>query len=202
MRTRDLKVSSREAARVRTLRRRFARDRRGASAVEFAIVAPVFLALMFSTFEVAWFYFVNSTVDAAATNAARVLRTGQVQKSEMTKEEFFDDLVCPKVKLFGDCYSRLTAEVRTFDSFQELANDTTPLVCRDESATVIDAIPYEPGEDRAIVRIRLCYMYDTLNPMIGMSLAQNEAGQRKVSATYVLRVEPYSKGSTSGPNQS
>lgn len=202
MRKCGLKEIRMKEACVRLRRSRFMRDRGGASAVEFAIVAPVFFALMFSTFEVGWFYFVNANVDAAATNAARMLRTGQVQKAEMTKESFFEDLVCPKVKLFGDCDSRLTVEVRTFNSFSDLASDATPLVCSDESTTVIDAIPYDPGADRSIVRVRICYMYDTLNPMIGMSLARNEQGQRKVSATYVLRVEPYSKGSTSAPNQS
>ncbi|MEX0644116.1 MAG: TadE/TadG family type IV pilus assembly protein, partial [Parvularculaceae bacterium] len=56
-------------------------DRRGSSAVEFAIVVPVFLALMFSMFEVGWFYFVNSVVDAAAINVARYIRTGQAQNA-------------------------------------------------------------------------------------------------------------------------
>jgi hypothetical protein len=32
-----------------------------------------------------------------------------------------------------------------------------------------------------------------LNPAIGLNLAKNDAGQRRVAATYVLRVEPYSK---------
>ncbi|MBB5518896.1 TadE/TadG family type IV pilus assembly protein [Amphiplicatus metriothermophilus] len=176
-------------------RRGFARDRGGASAVEFAIVAPVFLMFMFSTFEVAWFYFVNATVDSASINAARLLRTGQVQKAELDKNEFFYDVVCPKLKLFGDCSSRLTVEVKTFSSFSELVADTTPVVCQDEEQTVIDAIPYEPGADESIVRLRLCFMYDTINPAIGMKLAQNEAGQRKVMASYILRVEPYTKQS-------
>lgn len=178
--------------------RRFAFDRSGASAVEFAIVAPVFLMFMFATFEVGWFYFVNSMVDGATTNAARILRTGQAQKVEMSSGEFFNQIVCPKVEVFGDCSSRLTVEVKKYDKFADMAADAgAPFICRDASQSEIDDIPYDPGGESQIVRIRLCFLYDTLNPAIGMSLAQNELGQRKVTATYVLRTEPFETSSTS-----
>lgn len=179
--------------------RLFVRNKRGASAVEFAIVAPVFFMLMFTTFEVGWFYFVNSTLDSAVMNAARVLRTGQVQKADLTKEEFYYNIVCPRVQMIGDCDSRLTVEVRTFASFAELSADSSPYVCPDQEQIEIDQIPYEPGADRSIVRLRMCILYNTLNPAIGMKLAQNEQGQRKVTTSYVLRVEPYSRNKNINP---
>lgn len=171
-------------------RRRFLRGRSGASAVEFAIVAPVFLMMMFATFEVGWFYFVNSTVDGAATNAARMLRTGQAH--DVSSGEFFHQFVCPRVKVVANCSSRLTVEVKKFDTFGQLADAIgDPIICRDSELTEIDAIPYDPSEELGIYRIRLCLLYNTLNPAIGMSLSQNDLGQRKVTATYVLRAEPY-----------
>lgn len=182
-------------------RRRFLGDRDGASAVEFAIVAPVFLALMFSTFEVGWFYFVNSTVDAAATNVARVIRTGQAQQNgyagQEDRELFFAEQVCPKLSFLVDCQSRLTAEVETFASFADLANDASPITCRDDEPEKLQNIVFNPGTDNSIVRVRLCLLYDTLNPAIGMNLATSESGRRRVAATYVLRVEPYSKNKKS-----
>ena len=42
-----------------TLGRRIAGCRRGSAAVEFAIIAPIFLGMMFSMFEIGWFYFAN-----------------------------------------------------------------------------------------------------------------------------------------------
>ncbi len=177
--------------------RRFLRNKRGSSAVEFAIVVPVFLALMFSTFEVGWFYFVNAVVDSATINIARFIRTGQAQSagydSQSDRESFFADEVCPKLSFLVDCDARVTAEVQTFATFQDLANDTTPITCRDDQPDAIDNLAYNPGSDNAIVRVRICVIYDTLNPAIGMSLAKNDAGQRRVAATYILRVEPYSK---------
>ena len=177
--------------------RRFAGDKKGASAIEFAIVAPVFFALMFSTFEVGWFYFVNATMDAATVNVARYIRTGQAHvngySGSDSKDDFFADVVCPKVDFLVDCQNRITAEVQTFNSFAELAADNTPITCTDNSSDEIDAIPYNPGNDNAIVRVRICLIYDTLNPAIGLNLAKNDQGQRKITTSYILRVEPYSK---------
>ncbi|MFQ5563913.1 MAG: TadE/TadG family type IV pilus assembly protein, partial [Parvularculaceae bacterium] len=150
----------------------FPRNKRGSSAVEFAIVAPVFLMLMFSTFEVGWFYFVNATLDSATANASRFVRTGQAQSGSMNKQDFFD-LVCPSLDLFGDCMTHLTVEVAKFNTFADLAADTTPPVCRGDDPDAINNLAYEPGADNEIIRMRLCLIYNTLNPTIGINLADN-----------------------------
>lgn len=186
------KISS---ARLKRICRRYAGEQDGAAAIEFAIVAPVFLALMFSIFEVGWFYFVNSAVDGAASSAARVMRTGQADG--VSSGEFFHLITCPRVSFLGDCSSRMTVEVKKYDDFAALAADSdAPFVCRDADQNAIDNIAYDTSEELAIFRIRVCFLYDTLNPAIGMNLSQNSQGQRKVTATYILRAEPYAKAST------
>lgn len=190
-------LASRTAARRSSLLRRLIGDKRASSAVEFAIVAPVFLMLMFSTFEVAWFYFVNASLDSATINVARYIRTGQAQlagyAAQADRDRFFADEVCPRLAFLVDCDARVTIEIQTFPSFAALAADTSTVTCRDDDPTVVNSIPYDPGSDNSIVRIRMCLIYDTLNPAIGLSLAKNAAGQRRVMSTYILRVEPYSK---------
>ena len=86
---------------------RLASDKQGSTAVEFALVLPAFLTLMFSIFEVGWFYFVNSQVDAAALRAARFIRTGQAQQMQLDRDEFFN-AVCPSLQIFGNCSERMT----------------------------------------------------------------------------------------------
>jgi Flp pilus assembly protein TadG len=51
--------------------RRFASDRDGVTALEFAILAPVLLLLLFGTIETARFLFVQNTVEAATAAALR-----------------------------------------------------------------------------------------------------------------------------------
>jgi hypothetical protein len=187
--------NERDAARGGRRRRRtrsLFRCRRGSTAVEFAILAPPFIMLMMSTFEVGWFYFTNSLVDAATINAGRMIRTGVAQEGGLDKEAFFDE-ICPKVNPIGDCGSRLTVEVQTFDTFAELAADVSEPLCRDDEPDEVNALAYEPGMDNQIVRIRLCFLYDTLNPAIGVNLADTEDGRRRLISTHIFRNEPFSR---------
>lgn len=178
----------------------FHSDVSGSTVVEFALVAPVFLVFMFSTFEIGWFYFVNSAVDAAVGDAARMIKTGQVQKSSGTEEEKFDALyadICDVVDTFGDCSTRLTMEVDTYSSFTELAADNNPPTCADAPPDQVSAIPFEPGDELQIVRVRICYLYQTLNPVIGFAytssidLSESSSNKRRVISTSIFRNEPY-----------
>ena len=99
--------------------------------------------------------------------------------------------------ILGDCAARLTVEVKKFDTFSALtAASSDPFICRDAPESDVDNIKYDPSQELGIYRVRLCYLYDTLNPTIGMSLAENDLGQKKVTATYVLRAEPYATSSS------
>jgi Flp pilus assembly protein TadG len=180
----------------RRARRRFLKDRRGAAAVEFAIVAPVFLALMFSTFEVGWFYFANSVTDAATTAAARLVRTGQVQNwtgSDAEKFQRLYDVICNVVGAFGPCNTHLTVEVNTFPSFSALAADTSAATCANDTPADIAALAFTPGAELQIARVRVCLLYTTVNPAIGLKLAEPGTSTRRIVSAAVFRNEPYEK---------
>lgn len=188
----DFKKQRAAAARRRDYR---ARSKSGAAAIEFAFVAPVFLTLMFGTFEVGWFYFVNAQIDAATVEAARLIRTGQAQKSNLTKDEFYDR-VCARLAALGSCDGKLTVEVKHFDSFTDLAADSASLACSDDTPTEINALPYEPGVDNDIVRLRICYLYQTMNPALGVNLSDRENGKRRLYGAFLSRNEPFSRGAS------
>lgn len=178
----------------RMARRRFHKDSDGSTAVEFAIVAPLFLMIMFSIFEVGWFFFANSIVDATVGDAARRVKTGQVQKSFGDAEDKFDDMyedICNVLTVFGGCENRLTLEVDTFTTFSELADDNSPATCADAPPEDIEAIPFEPGDELEIVRVRICYIYSTLNPAIGVNLSEPGTNKRRLISTAIFRNEPY-----------
>ncbi len=174
-----------------------ARDRSGAAAVEFALVVTPFLALMMSTFEVGWFYFATSQIDSAAIESARIIRTGQVQKAGFSKEDFYAD-VCPRVQVFGDCSEILTVEVETFASFQELATNADPVICTNDEPSEIAALAYDPGPQNAIVRLRVCLLYKTLNPTIGVNVSETADGKRRIHSTYIIRNEPFERNNRNG----
>lgn len=172
------------------LNSRFARCRRGSSAVEFALVAPIFIALSFSILEAGYFFFVESAVDAANAKAARLIRTGQAQTNAITKDAFFNE-ICEVVDIFGDCSTQLTVDVARYTSFAQLAADASAPTCRDAGPTAVNAIPYQLGASREIVRVRVCYMHKSFNPGLGLNLQKSNSGALKMISTSIFRNEPY-----------
>jgi Flp pilus assembly protein TadG len=171
-------------------RRGFIKSRNGSSAVEFAIIAPIFLALTFAILEAGFFFFIQSATEAANAKAARLIRTGQAQAGGFDKAAFFDE-VCDVVKLFGDCNTRLTVEVKRYNSFAGLAADAGAATCRDANQAAIDAMDYQAGASREIIRVRVCYMHKALTPGIGLNLAKAQNGEVKMISTSIFRNEPF-----------
>lgn len=173
-------------------RRGFIRSRRGATAIEFALLAPLFFAVIFAIFEAGYFFFISSAVDQAAAKAARLIRTGQVQSASnpVSREAFFDE-ICNVVRHFGDCGERLTVDVSRFNTFSGLAADLSTPTCRDADEEAVDALPYETGGERDIVRVRVCYLHKTLSPGLGLDLSKAPDGSRKVISVAIFRNEPF-----------
>lgn len=177
-------------SRTNTIGGQFVRCRSGSSAVEFALIAPLFFALTFSIIEAGYFYFVESAVEAANAKASRLIRTGQAQQNSITREAFYNE-ICDVVKLFGDCEQRLTVDVARYSTFGELAADTAAPICRDADPAAVAAAPYQAGGARDIVRVRVCYMHKSFNPGLGLNLEKARGGAVKMISTSVFRNEPY-----------
>ena len=108
---------------------RFAGDARGATAVEFGLVAIPFLGLLLATFDTGLSFFVERNLDATAQNAARQVRTGAVQAAGVVKvSDFVNTYVCPTkgslLSSFIDC-TKLIVDVRTSTTLtgNNLSND-------------------------------------------------------------------------------
>ncbi len=173
---------------------------RGSAAVEFALVAPIFIILLFSILEAGWFYFVNSAVEQANATAARLIRTGQAQNSTdadgnpiFSKDAFFGE-ICRVVSNFGDCNETLTVDVSRFASFDALAADISDPVCRNEDDPTIQGAQYSEtdyGAQNEIVRVRVCFLYKPVNPALGMRMKTNDHGFSEIVALSIFRNEPF-----------
>ena len=188
------------------------RRQRGAAAVEFALIAPVFLIMMFSLFEIGWFYFATSIVDASSSTAGRLVRTGQVQRwtvnpytstaiaNEADRAQALFDGVCQTLGGLGDCGQRMTVEVESFPSFIALNAANNPPTCADATPEELADIIFSPGGELQIVRLRICFIYNTVNPLIGfhsigagVDMAEGGAGTRRIITSMIFRNEPYER---------
>src|SRR5471032_2889596 len=84
------------------LLRRFRRNRRGTAVIEFALVAPVFFALLFAIIETALVFFAGQVLETITQDSARQILTGQAQTAAFTQADF-KTLVCSKIPALFSC---------------------------------------------------------------------------------------------------
>src|SRR6202162_3870040 len=75
----------------------FARREDGAAALEFAIVAAPFFAIILATMQTALAFFAGQVLESAVADSSREILTGSAQNSSMTQSGFAT-AVCGKVQ--------------------------------------------------------------------------------------------------------
>ena len=90
---------------LRNIWRRFGRNRRGSAAVEFALVAPVFFALLFAIIETAIVFFAGQVLETMTANASRLIMTGTEQNTgaAAVQQDDFKQKVCNQIPALFTC---------------------------------------------------------------------------------------------------
>lgn len=170
------------------LARRFARVRGGASAVEFALVAAPFFLLLFGVIELALVFLLSTSLENATSEAARKIRTGELQTMGGASAQTFKQDVCNNLGwLAGDCPTRLVIDAQSFPTFDSV-NMPPPIengVMKPENAKFLIGGPND------IVVVRTYYQWALFTPLVGQALQQLKNGSMLVVATATFRNEPY-----------
>lgn len=172
--------------------RRLTRDDRGATAVEFAMIAMPFFMLCFGVLGVGLHYFSTNSLEHAVEAAARKIRTGQAQKSGMTAGEF-KTLVCSEASGAIDC-SKLRVHVQSGDDWASIV----PKGClgsdnklANTSGSSSDKISGSSGEAGKVVLVSACYEWDLATVIPFIELGNMEGGASLLQAATTFRTEPY-----------
>lgn len=179
------------------LLRRYRKDRKGATAIEFAILVIPFSALLFGIIELAIVFFIGSSVSHAMQETAREVRTGQFQQS-CGNAESFKKQVCSKMGGLGKCSSQLRVDVVTSPSgrFTPGLLPKTPTT-EDPKAPGEPQIPpdkYVDSPAQAVVVVRAQYYHKLAVPGKLTLLANQPGNHRVITATTAFRNEPYPGG--------
>lgn len=185
------RIPSKRPARIPRLRaprmlRRFLRRNDGAAAVEFAMVAAPFLALVFAILQTAVVFFAGQALETAAADSARLIMTGQAQKQGFSQAQF-KEKVCSRVYGLFDCSSGIQVDVRTYSSFSAI-NNAKPV---DSNGNLNMTASYQPGGPGDIVVVRLLYQWPVYVSLLGLNLADMAGNNRLLIATAAFRNEPY-----------
>jgi Flp pilus assembly protein TadG len=173
-------------ARSSNIWRRFRRSRSASAAVEFALVAPVFFALLFAIIETATMFFASQVLETMTQDSARQIMTGQAQNGALSATDFHDNVVCPLIPALFTC----TAVFVDVESFSQFANVTinTPI---DGSGNFINNMQYSPGGPCAIVMVRLFYQWPLFVTGLGYNISNLSGNKRLLSASAAFKNEPY-----------
>lgn len=178
--------SSSRSARIVRLLRRFGKRKDGAAAVEFAVVAAPFIAMLFAILETALVFFAGQTLETAVADSARLIMTGQAQTSNFDQAAFKTS-VCTKIYGLFDCSGGMVVDVQKYTDFASV--DLSRPV--DNTGKVKPGV-YNPGGPCEIVVVRLIYQFPVYLAFMSFNLADMNGNKRLIVATSVFRNEPYS----------
>jgi Flp pilus assembly protein TadG len=159
----------------------------GSTAVEFALILPLFLLLIMAIMQVALVLFAGQHLENATATLGRLVRTGQAQGMSLTQATFRAEL-CKEMEPLLTCESgNLYVDVQTLPDFGAVPSGL-PV---NESGEFEGTGAFQPGIAGQIVVVRTFYRYPVWIPMIGKSLSNIGDGMRLLSSAAVFRNEPF-----------
>jgi Flp pilus assembly protein TadG len=205
---------------MRTVRRvctDLRKNRDGTAALEFAIVAPAFIALLLAIVYTMFIYLAQQMLETAAQDAGRLLLTGSVQTTTLANGHVgmtasdFKNAICngatgtsasgqaisvPSLLPSMLTCSRLTVNVTTATSYS-VGSATSPTFTYDSNGVLTSTgtgYNYQSsgaGNNRIIV-LQLIYLWPTGKGPLGLNLVDQPNSNRKLVATSVFTTEDYS----------
>ena len=172
--------------------RRFGLSEQAASAIEFAMVGPVFILIMGVTIESGVMLTTEYVLQSAVTDAARLVRTGQAQTSPLSKAAF-KTKICNTANLIMNCTGAVTVYVNSDTNFQNLKNNLPDFLTIGPSVagSPVAADCYKtgaPSQPAAVVAT-----YDWYFKVWGMSVFGNIGGgiARRLVGFAIFQNEPF-----------
>jgi Flp pilus assembly protein TadG len=186
--------------------RRLVRSRKGAVALEMAFVGPPFLLLLVTIVDLGLMLASQSILEGAARDAARLIRTGQVQ-TQTSPITTFQTLLCSRMDSLmssSTCQGKVVFEVQTFPNFGSVS--MTPCTKNANQAGSGTACTFAPGNAGQIVAVQAIYNRQFLIPWVGACLSGGHcwlglgtttgtgagSGAVPLVSTVIFRNEPFS----------
>ncbi|MDB5445090.1 MAG: hypothetical protein JWQ97_407 [Phenylobacterium sp.] len=157
----------------------FRRNDRGATAVEFAFIAPMVIALMIATIEIGAMELISTNLDTAVLVTTRKIRTGASDRPASSTA--FIDMVCSNmIDSLSTCRSRIATSVKTYATFANASSDTsTP------------SGQFDAGGPGDVVVVKATYRWPLILPMYAGNFQLAGPNQALLDTSAAFRNEPY-----------
>jgi Flp pilus assembly protein TadG len=183
-----------EGAKRLPFSRAFFRCRKGATAVEFALVAAPFMALLVAILQSGLVFFAGRVLDEVTEEASRYIMTGQAQQGSVTQTGF-KTYVCTGsntsalVRALFTC-GKIMINVQNYASFAS-ASTTSPTLTFNPNGTVSNTWNYNTGNPGDIIVVQVMYQWPVVLGPLSMNLSNLANGNRLLISTAVFKNEPY-----------
>lgn len=177
--------------------RAYRSDEGGAAAIEFAIVALPFLMLLGGIISVCLYYFQISTIENAAWQAARAIRTGQLQQSsgsytglttDAQRKDAFKAAFCAKAVGLPNCAAKSVVIVQSSTAFSGISQPS----CTSSGSMISQtSATFTPGQTSSVVLVTVCYGWEFGGKLPFMKLGTLSDGSFLMQASVAFRTEPY-----------
>jgi Flp pilus assembly protein TadG len=178
--------------------RRFRRSRGGSAAVEFALVAPMFFALLFAIIETAFMFFANQMLETLTQDSARVIQTGQAmtpggvsatQTGPLTEAQFMSQVVCPNITALFSC-DKIQIDVESYPPTQAWPASFSNQI--DSNGNFVENnLQYNTGGPCDVVIVRLFYQWPLFVTGLGYNISNLAGSKRLLWGSAAFRNEPY-----------
>lgn len=169
---------------IRALARRFPRDHRGATMVEFAFVAPIFLFLVFVALEDALMVFTQAQLDNATRDASRTILLGTFQKANSGLSDFQTAVCNGIVGLIPSCGTNVQVYAQA-DGTDPTNLSTASSSYWDGTSSAFTAANIGGAKQYQLIQVG--YQY----PFFISWLAKVAGSSTMIISTVVFQIEPY-----------
>lgn len=179
--------------------RRFGRDERGTTAVEFGLIALPFTAVLVGMMMVCVYYFKVLEVENAVYQSARDLRVGNLQQglgaynglSGDALKDAFKQAMCNRMSDSAGCFANMRVMVQSRSDFASVVEPN----CKDGSGNLISNTTanagFNAGGASSVVVVTGCYQWNYGGPMPFLAGGSLANGAYLIQASYAARTEPY-----------
>jgi Flp pilus assembly protein TadG len=171
----------------------FIRDSKGATAVEFALIAVPFLALIAGLIQTFLILFAQSVLQNTVRASARQILTGQTQTADASLSPAlamaaFHQTVCNNANVLFNC-TGLMVDVQVANNWSS-ANTGMPVLTYNSDGSVGNTWQFNPGNAGDIVVVRVMYLWPVFFGPLAYNWGNQANGSREIMASAAFQNEP------------
>ena len=152
--------------------RKLRKDKGGATAIEFAMLFPIILALTFFILETSWYFTRVIMFDNSVRQLTKDIYINSVGTSGLTAADL-ETQICDGFFLSGpDCETNLVLELTEVTGLTALPTDEAECISFDSNNDVVrPVVDFNVGIETSTVFLRACYSTEFFFPGIGFALS-------------------------------